>query len=103
MQLDFFDVPSPCRGVCSADERGYCQGCMRTREERFGWNDFDPNQKQKIIKLCKQREKRKLAKLNVKVVEELNEESSEENVQPSLLDEPPKKTSSDLDFGDFEL
>ncbi|MGB5805009.1 MAG: DUF1289 domain-containing protein, partial [Vibrio anguillarum] len=36
-QLEFFKVLSPCIGVCSVDDKGYCQGCMRKREERFNW------------------------------------------------------------------
>lgn len=61
-QLDFFDVPSPCIGVCSADERGYCKGCMRKREERFSWLNLTPAEKQHVIKLCRQRYRRKMAK-----------------------------------------
>ena len=36
-QLEFFSIQSPCVGVCSVDEKGYCKGCMRKREERFNW------------------------------------------------------------------
>lgn len=58
-QLEFFSVPSPCVGVCTVDEKGYCQGCMRKREERFNWLNFTPAQQRHIIKLCKQRYYRK--------------------------------------------
>ena len=34
-QLEFFPVQSPCRGICQSDERGYCRGCMRSRDERL--------------------------------------------------------------------
>lgn len=102
MQLDFFDVPSPCVGICQSDEKGYCLGCMRTREERQSWGEYDNDDKQKVIKRCIQRRKRKLGKQKAKVVEQ----PPVENLQPSLLD-PPSKTSikkdSDLDFSDFEL
>jgi len=40
-QLEFFDIPSPCRGICQADDRGFCRGCLRSREER--------------LRLCRQR------------------------------------------------
>ncbi|CAH0526145.1 DUF1289 domain-containing protein [Vibrio hippocampi] len=60
-QLEFFSVPSPCIGVCSVDDRGYCQGCMRKREERFNWLSFTPAQQRHIIKLCRQRYRRKMA------------------------------------------
>ncbi|MFV0574528.1 MAG: DUF1289 domain-containing protein [Vibrio sp.] len=58
-QLEFFSVPSPCVGVCSVDEKGYCKGCMRNREERFNWLQFSPTQQRDIIRLCKQRYYRK--------------------------------------------
>ncbi len=64
-QLDFFEVPSPCVGVCSADEKGYCKGCMRKREERFNWLNMSNEEKLHIIKLCRRRYKRKqTARLN---------------------------------------
>jgi predicted Fe-S protein YdhL (DUF1289 family) len=58
-QLEFFKVPNPCVGVCSVDEKGYCKGCMRKREERFNWLSFTPIQQRHIIKLCRQRYLRK--------------------------------------------
>lgn len=60
-QLEFFTVPSPCIGVCSMDDKGYCRGCMRRREERFGWLEMTSAQKIHVIKLCRQRYRRKLA------------------------------------------
>ncbi len=54
-QLEFFPVPSPCCGICQADARGYCLGCMRSREERFNWNRFSDAQKRDVIRLCHQR------------------------------------------------
>ncbi len=61
-QLEFFQVPSPCVGVCLADEKGYCKGCMRKREERFNWMSMTTAQQLHVIKLCQQRYKRKVAK-----------------------------------------
>ena len=101
MQLEFFDVPSPCVGVCQSDPKGYCLGCMRTRDERQSWTTFNSNEKQKVIKRCIQRKKRKNAPIKVKVVEQ-----EIEQLQPSLLDQPSKpklENSADLDFADFEL
>ncbi|MCW8834428.1 MAG: DUF1289 domain-containing protein [Colwellia sp.] len=109
MQLEFFDVPSPCVGVCQSDEKGYCLGCMRSRDERQKWQAFDSDKKQKVIKLCIQRKKRKQNKASKDLIVKSEETSLEENEtvqQPSLLDPPSKPVlaqSSDLDFGDFEL
>ncbi|MCF9121942.1 DUF1289 domain-containing protein [Vibrio parahaemolyticus] len=59
-QLEFFTVPSPCVGVCTSDEKGYCKGCMRKREERFNWLNLTPAQQLHVIKLCRQRYRRKM-------------------------------------------
>jgi len=101
MQLEFFDVPSPCIGICQSDEKGYCKGCFRTRDERQNWITLASDDKQKVIKRCIQRRKRKEGKIKVKEVEQ---QTTVE--QPSLLDPPPSnklENSQDIDFGDFEL
>ncbi|QGR08706.1 DUF1289 domain-containing protein [Pantoea phytobeneficialis] len=54
-QLEFFPVPSPCRGICQSDERGYCRGCLRSREERFNWMQYSDAQKRDVLRLCRQR------------------------------------------------
>jgi len=101
MQLEFFDVPSPCVGICQSDEKGNCLGCYRSREERQGWINLTTDDKQKVIKRCLQRKKRKNAAPKFKV-----SEIAVAELQPSLLtpsDKNKLKTSNDLDFGDFEL
>lgn len=59
-QLEFFPIPSPCRGICQSDERGYCRGCMRNREERFQWQSMSDAQKYHVLRLCRQRWARRL-------------------------------------------
>ncbi|EKO4004676.1 DUF1289 domain-containing protein [Vibrio fluvialis] len=59
-QLEFFQVPSPCVGVCTVDDRGYCHGCMRKREERFRWLEMTPAEQLHVIQLCRQRYRRKV-------------------------------------------
>lgn len=107
MQLEFFDVPSPCVGICESNAKGYCLGCMRTRDERQDWINLDNDGKKKVIKRCIQRKKRQQNKNKHLVSEEIKPlETLEEVEQPSLLDPPvkPKVTQDgDLDFGDFEL
>ncbi len=104
MQLEFFDVPSPCIGICQSDTKGFCLGCMRTRDERRNWINLDSDNKQKVIKRCIQRMKRKK-----NIIQKVEIEAEKEEVileQPSLLDFSNKaitEKSSDLDFGDFEL
>ncbi len=101
MQLEFFDVPSPCIGICQSDDKGQCSGCFRTRDERLDWISLDSNARQKVIKRCQQRKKRKTQPAKVKVAE-----VTVENKQASLLDSPSKihiENTRDIDFGDFEL
>ncbi|EGQ9133745.1 DUF1289 domain-containing protein [Vibrio alginolyticus] len=74
-QLEFFTVPSPCVGVCTSDEKGYCKGCMRKREERFNWLNLTPAQQLHVIKLCRQRYRRKMLPGKTKP-EQLQDESS---------------------------
>ncbi|WP_094099841.1 DUF1289 domain-containing protein [Lonsdalea iberica] len=57
-QLELFPVPNPCRGICQANERGFCRGCFRSRAERFNWARMSDAEKQNILRLCRQRMKR---------------------------------------------
>lgn len=54
-QIEFFDIPSPCKCVCETDKQGYCIGCNRSREERFDWLSYTDKQKKKVLRLCQQR------------------------------------------------
>ncbi|AZZ99199.1 DUF1289 domain-containing protein [Pseudoalteromonas sp. R3] len=60
-QIEIFEIPSPCRGICEVNNRGYCKGCFRSREERFHWHALTEQQKRKVIDLCAQRQKRVMA------------------------------------------
>ncbi|EGU59436.1 hypothetical protein VINI7043_13831 [Vibrio nigripulchritudo ATCC 27043] len=81
-QLEFFSVPSPCVRVCTTDERGYCHGCMRNRQERFEWLTMTPAQQLHVIKLCRQRYRRKMSKQRK---EELQSEAEENSPQQDLF------------------
>ncbi|KTF12433.1 DUF1289 domain-containing protein [Pseudoalteromonas sp. H105] len=61
-QIEIFEIPSPCKGICEVNNRGYCKGCYRSRDERFSWNSFTNTQKKKVIELCQQRYKRYIQK-----------------------------------------
>ncbi|QYK02178.1 DUF1289 domain-containing protein [Shewanella psychrotolerans] len=76
-QLEFFEIPSPCIGICQTDARGYCKGCLRNRDERFNWLSFSDAQKYDVIRLCKQRKRRRqLALLKAKKIEILQERAA---------------------------
>ncbi|MDO6548068.1 DUF1289 domain-containing protein [Pseudoalteromonas carrageenovora] len=61
-QIEIFDIPSPCKSICLVNNRGYCKGCYRSRDERFEWNTLTNAQKKKVLSLCQQRYKRYLQK-----------------------------------------
>lgn len=50
-QPDFFTIPSPCIGVCEANAKGYCKGCLRSREERLYWQQMNDDQKHQVMRL----------------------------------------------------
>lgn len=103
MQLEFFDVPSPCIGICQSDEKGLCKGCFRSRDERQTWIHLTSDDKQKVIKRCQQRKKRKENGVKAKTH---TEEKVITVIQPSLLEQPNKPvicTKDNVDFDGFEL
>ncbi|AWL12895.1 uncharacterized protein HMF8227_02443 [Saliniradius amylolyticus] len=57
-QIEFFEIPSPCIGVCQAGKRGYCLGCYRSRDERLYWHKLSPDVKRKIVAACARRKQR---------------------------------------------
>lgn len=79
-QLEFFEIPSPCIGVCQSDEKGLCRGCMRNRQERFDWMTFSDEQKRDVLRLCRQR----FLRLRRQGKESENEPHPD---QPSLFDD----------------
>lgn len=54
-QLEFFAIPSPCIGVCEANSKGYCKGCLRSREERLYWLNMSDAQKHQVMRLIAMR------------------------------------------------
>jgi uncharacterized protein len=60
-QGELFDIPNPCRGICTVNNKGYCKGCLRSRQERFHWNAYSNFQKQLIVNLCERRRLKILA------------------------------------------
>lgn len=64
-QQELFPLSSPCIGVCESNNRGYCKGCLRNRDERLYWLQMNNLQKHHIIRLCQAR-RRKLEQLALK-------------------------------------
>ena len=100
-QLEFFEIPSPCIGVCQSDARGYCKGCLRNRNERFNWLEFSDAQKYDVIRLCKQRKRRRqLALLKAKKAQVLDERAKA-NTRLDFGNELTAETQDNL--GEFKL
>ncbi|WP_127956703.1 DUF1289 domain-containing protein [Serratia microhaemolytica] len=59
-QLELFSIPNPCRHICQTDDRGFCRGCLRSREERFRWMQMEDSEKREVLRLCRQRYLRQL-------------------------------------------
>ncbi len=83
-QLEFFEIPSPCIGVCQANNKGYCKGCFRSRDERLYWLKLTAADKRQVVSLCQQRKARIL---NAKEEETLQAANSKEVelLQPALF------------------
>lgn len=60
-QGELFEIPSPCKRICEMNNKGYCIGCFRSRDERLYWNQFSNFQKQQVINLCERRRLKVLA------------------------------------------
>jgi predicted Fe-S protein YdhL (DUF1289 family) len=41
MSTEFRAVQSPCIGVCTINDEGLCDGCLRTGDEIAGWLAMD--------------------------------------------------------------
>ena len=57
-QQELFPLKNPCVGVCKANDKGYCQGCLRSRQERQVWQALNNPQKRHVLRLCFQRRKK---------------------------------------------
>ena len=68
-QIEFFEITSPCIGICQSGPKGFCVGCFRSREERVHWVNLEQDVQSKIIKACAARKKRaKAANTNKKII-----------------------------------
>lgn len=72
-QGELFEIPSPCKRICELNNRGYCKGCFRSRNERLHWLQYTDFQRQMIINLC---EKRRLKVLEARQQPSLPEEET---------------------------
>ncbi|WP_370580801.1 DUF1289 domain-containing protein [Snodgrassella alvi] len=76
-QLEFFVIPSPCKGVCESNHKGYCKGCLRSRDERLYWLRMSDTQKQYVLRLCALR-RRKLEQKQSQPADQTEQNLSEQ-------------------------
>lgn len=95
-QGELFDIPSPCRRICELNNRGYCKGCFRSRDERLYWNQFSTFQKQLVVNLC---EKRRLKVLAAKTASETVPltDNIADVIQPDLFQPPVTEAPSGIE------
>ena len=84
-QSELFNAPNPCIGVCENSPKGYCKGCLRSRDERFHWHQLNIPQQLHVMKLCVRRHQRLLEK---------RRQSGDENLEFDFDD--PKAPQMDL-------
>jgi predicted Fe-S protein YdhL (DUF1289 family) len=85
-QSELFEAPSPCIGVCENSPKGYCKGCMRSRDERFEWHNMNTGQQLEVMKLCARRYQRMLERKRAKAAGDVNLElNSDINLAEPLI------------------
>lgn len=103
-QLELLSIENPCINVCQTDNRGYCLGCFRSRDERFNWAKLSPQQKRKVLELCKNRGKRRKAKAKKQQVEQpINIVTLEQPADSAPSKETKKSTVQDMGLDLFDL
>jgi len=80
-QIELFTIESPCRGICINSAKGFCKGCLRSREERFHWFSLSNEDRHRVLDLCRSRRQRLLRARE----ERLNQDS--EKALPYGMDE----------------
>ncbi|RUO25381.1 hypothetical protein CWE09_01200 [Aliidiomarina minuta] len=74
-QLEMFSIANPCIGVCESNQRGYCKGCLRSRDERFNWHAKAPAEQSEILQ--------RLSKRRARLLQQ-RKKSQHENDSPNL-------------------
>jgi predicted Fe-S protein YdhL (DUF1289 family) len=85
-QGELFDIPNPCKGICEVNDKGFCKGCLRSRQERFHWQEMSPFQKQLVVNLCNKRRLKLLAAKQLSTSEE--EQAIQSSHQVDMFSKP---------------
>ncbi|MEO9653829.1 DUF1289 domain-containing protein [Marinomonas sp.] len=82
-QIELFSIENPCISVCENSAKGFCKGCLRSREERFHWFSLSNEDKHHVLDLCKQRKARLLKARQARL-----EANSDKALPYGMEDEP---------------
>lgn len=52
-------VDSPCKHICTLDDKGVCIGCFRTRDEISRWRGMTDEEKLKVLERIKNEKSKK--------------------------------------------
>lgn len=85
-QGQLFHTDNPCRSICAVNNKGFCKGCFRSREERFHWHDFTEYQKHLVVQMCQVREKRVEAARRKRLQQETQQVSQFDLFEQSSVD-----------------
>ena len=57
-QIELFEIENPCVGVCQSNKKGYCFGCLRSRQERQLWLRMTNEERRVVLRIIVGRSKR---------------------------------------------
>lgn len=81
-QQEMFAIDSPCIGICEVNNKGFCKGCFRSRDERLYWHTLNTTQRGLLLTVLAKRRMAYIRKQNN--VDELSNHPS--NIQGNLFD-----------------
>lgn len=64
-QQELFNIANPCVGVCQVNNKGYCKGCYRNRNERLYWHTLSNEQRGIILQTLITRRAAVMRKKNI--------------------------------------
>ena len=57
-QIELFEIENPGVGVCQSNNKAYCFGCLRSRQERQLWLRMTNEERREVLRLIVGRRKR---------------------------------------------
>ncbi|UJF24936.1 DUF1289 domain-containing protein [Suttonella sp. R2A3] len=54
-QLESFPIENPCQQICRFNRQRYCRTCMRHMDERIHWEEYDDEEKRRVLRKCYRR------------------------------------------------